>query len=217
MALSIAGTRSSPNWRSLPGNFDRLNARALYKSSNELGIPDLPAIQTVPAKLVSYNSRYSIENAQPGDAVHFFLDDYRFETVWSQPYRSLIRLAKVGMALTPDFSLWTEMPLAMQQWQVYRSRWCGMWMHASGIPAIPTISWSSPVSWNFCFLGVPRKSVVAISTVGVTDESYPLFEAGFLQMMDVLEPSRVLVYGRMVPILGQSGADTKFYPHRWRQ
>jgi Domain of unknown function (DUF4417) len=43
-------------------------------------------------------------------AVHFFLDNYRFETVWTRPKRGLSRIRSVGAALAPDFSLWRDMP-----------------------------------------------------------------------------------------------------------
>lgn len=213
--ISLTATRSSANWKSRPGNWDRVNIRAIFPSTNSLGIPDVPLATQIPGHLIGYNDKYRCDNAKPGDAVHFFLDDYRFETIWSQPERSLSRVQKAGMALSPDFSLWTQMPQAMQQWQVYRSRWCAVWMSQHGIAVTPTISWSTPESWKFAFLGVPKGSVVAISTVGVNAESMVFFKRGLDAMMFDVEPSKVLVYGRMLPAL--EGIDVQLYPHRWRQ
>lgn len=212
---SLTGTRTSHNWKSTPGNWDRLNTRALYASSNEYGIPDLPEAGFIPTELVPYNLPRAIEKAVPDSAVHFFLDDYRFETVWSQPNKSLSRIQRVGVALTPDFSLWREMPMVMQQWQVYRARWCGMWMYSHGIAVIPTVSWSTPESWKFCFLGIPRNSVVAISTVGTNDDAMPFFKRGVQAMVDEIDPSMVLVYGRMMDAF--AGLNVKLYDHYWRQ
>lgn len=214
MVLNLAVTRTSEKWRSKPGNFDRVNARAIFPSTNELGIPDLPQATLIPDGLVGYNDRYQLSHAHPGDAVHFFLDDYRFETMWSQPERSLSRVQQIKAALTPDFSLWTQMPLAMQQWQVYRSRWCGAWMAHHGIAVIPTISWSTPKSWDFAFLGIPTGSVVAISTVGVGQEAMPFFKRGLQAMIYQIEPSWILVHGRMLPAL--EGLNVTQYPHKWR-
>lgn len=214
MSFSLAATRSSDNWKSKPGNWDRQNTRAIYPSTNVLGIPDLPLIQAIPASLVPYNSPKRCTAASPGDAVHFFLDDYRFETVWSQPERSLSRIAKVGLALSPDFSLWTQMPLVMQQWQVYRSRWCAMWMIEHGIPCIPTVSWSTEESWDFCFLGIAPKSTVAISTVGINKHHLPMFTLGLEAMLDAVDPHQILVYGRILDVL--YGLPVQFYGHRWR-
>lgn len=215
LTAQLGATRSSHNWDKMPGNWDRLNTRALFDSDNSWGIPTLPLVTSVPDRLLAYNDRYGCDTAKPGDAVHFFLDDYRFETVWSQPNKSLSRIQRIGVALTPDFSLWREMPMVMQQWQVYRARWCGMWMYSHGIAVIPTVSWSTPESWKFCFLGIPRNSVVAISTVGTNDDAMPFFKRGVQAMVDEIDPSMVLVYGRMMDAF--QGLNVKLYDHYWRQ
>jgi len=219
MVVSLGHTRSSHNWQEMPGNWDRLNTRAIYPATHELGIPDLPAATDVPARLVGYNSRHGCENAQPGDCIHFFLDDYRFEVVWNKPERGLSRPARVGMSLTPDFSLWREMPPVMQQWQVYRSRWCGLWMLDHGVKVIPTISWSDEASYTYAFAGIAPQSVVAIATVGVKPGSYDMFGRGLQVMMNMLEPKAVLVYGRRLPVVDdlQGFADVVYYPSRWEK
>jgi hypothetical protein len=187
----------------MPGNWDRLNLRALWSSTNEWGIPDLPVARLEPNWLVAYNDRRGVERnaAHRGTgqtAVHFFLDDYRFETMWSKPERGLSRCQIVGAALTPDFSLWTNMPMVVQLWQVYRSRWCGAWLLHHGIDVVPTVSWSTPDTYGFAFAGIPTGSVVAVSTVGVwrDPDARALFVQGYVAMLDRLRPSLVLVYGK---------------------
>lgn len=39
-SMALAGTRSSHRWAEPPGNFDSLNCRAIFPSSNQWGIPD---------------------------------------------------------------------------------------------------------------------------------------------------------------------------------
>ncbi len=214
----LGATRSSHNWQQMPGNWDKLNTRALFNSDNSWGIPTLPLCTIVPDRLVAYNDRRACDTALLGSAVHFFLDDYRFETVWSKPERPVSRLKRVGVSLTPDFSLWREMPLAMQLWQVYRSRWCGCWMQFHGVPAIPTISWSTEDSYEFCFAGIPKGSTVAISTVGVRDDNAKAnFLLGLSEMMWRLRPSAVLCYGRLDDEQREhlGGTVVKTYPTRW--
>lgn len=215
---TVGATRTSHNWTEQPGNWDRLNCRALYASSNEWGIPDLPTALTSPARLVAYNDKHACETPETGDAVHFFLDDYRFETVWSKPERGLARCQRVGTALTPDFSLWTTMPRAMQVWQVYRSRWVGCWLAHHGVQVIPTIGWSTSDSYEFAFAGVPTGSVVAISTVGVQHDplARELFAEGYAAMLHHLLPSTVLAYGKLLP---EMTGDTPVlrYPTRWEK
>jgi hypothetical protein len=114
--------------------------------------------------------------------VHFFLDDYRFETVWSRPLRALEHLSKHRILLTPDFSLYADWPLVMQQWNVYRNRWCGRYWQALGFQVIPTLSWSTSESFDFCFDGIPQNSLVTVSAVGVdlsNPSQYKQFTEGF--------------------------------------
>ncbi|MCT2587787.1 DUF4417 domain-containing protein [Actinophytocola gossypii] len=226
--LELGATKSSHRWGEMPGGWDRLNTRALFASNNEWGIPDLPAATVEPARLVAYSSRAEClaaagrrERTGQRDAVHFFLDDYRFETVWTKPERGLSRCCSVGAALTPDFSLWRDMPLVMQLWQVYRSRWCGAWLLAHGIPVVPTVSWSTPDTYHprtgFAFAGIPTGSVVAVSTVGTwrDPEARALFTAGYAAMLDQLRPSTVLVYGKPPTEQAPAGTRVRCYPSRW--
>lgn len=217
--LSIAGTRSSHRWQELPGSFDTVNARAIYPSSNEYGIPDLPCANAMPARLLAYSDRTACRNPRDGDAAHFFLDDYRFETLWTKPERPLTRLQRVGLALTPDFSLWTGMPPVMQTWQTYRSRWCGMWMLAHGIRIIPTVSWSTPASYRYCFAGIAPGSVVALTATGVLRDrdALGLFGDGYTAMAELVQPSAVLCYGRWPAILDQLSVPVHEYPARWEE
>jgi hypothetical protein len=149
--------------------------------------------------------------------VHFFLDDYRFESVWQRPRKALSALAPYQTVLTPDFSLYQQWPLALQLFNTYRNRWCGAFWQSQGFTVIPTISWSAAESYDFCFLGVARRSLVAISTVGVA-WSRPLekrlFLDGFTEMVRRLQPSAVLCYGR-VPERCHELADIITYPTRW--
>jgi hypothetical protein len=166
--------------------------------------------------LLPYNARHAIAAARPGDAVHFFLDDYRFETVWSKPGRGLSRCRSVGAALTPDFSLWTNMPPVMQMWQVYRSRWCGAWLLQHGVQVIPTISWSTPDSYPYAFAGIATGSVVAVSTIGTVRDpaARELFAAGYTAMLNQIHPATVLVYGTP-PTCTVGDVPVRLYPSRW--
>lgn len=215
---ALGPTRSSWKWNEMPGNFDTCNTRALFASTNRWGIPDLPAQTLTPSHLVAYNDRAATDNPADGACVHFFLDDYRFETLWTKPSRPLSRLQRVGMALTPDFSIWSNMPPVMQMWQVYRARWCGAWMAHHGVAVIPTVGWAGVESFDFCFEGLPRYSTVAVSAVGVhrRKEALNAFARGLEEMLDRLEPCKVLVYGNLPPMLQDDDKLFQFYPTRWR-
>ena len=212
-------TRTSRRWQSKPGSFDTLHAQQLFPSGNSYGIPNLrhTSVERIPAWLVPYRQRIRVDEALDDGAVHFFLDDYRFETVWNRPVKALAALAPYQTVLTPDFSLYRDWPLLLQLWNTYRNRWCVRFWQEQGFTVFPTISWSTAVSYDFCFLGVPRRGVVAVATVGVDMKrplEYQLFVDGFREMVRQLEPLVVLAYGRL-PAACHELVEVITYPTRW--
>lgn len=212
-------TRTSHRWQSKPGRFDALHALELFSSDNALGIPCLAhvPVERVPQWLAPYRTRIRANEPPDDGAVHFFMDDYRFETVWSRPRKALEALAPYTTLLSPDFSLYRDWPLMLQMWNVYRNRWCGAFWQSRGFRVIPTVSWSTVESYEFCFLGLPRRSVVAVSAVGVQLED-PLegylFREGFREMAARLEPAVVLSYGPL-PAGCCELVEVVTYPTRW--
>lgn len=212
-------TRTSVRWQSKPGSFDTLHAGHCFPASNHYGIPDLAAAPStrLPVWLVPYRQRIRANRPLDDGAVHFFVDDYRFESVWSRPYKALEALAPYTTLLSPDFSLYRDWPLTLQLWNTYRNRWCGRFWQEQGFIVIPSLSWSTVLSYDFCFLGVPRRSVVAVSAVGVNSGNpleYQLFVAGFIEMVRQLEPTVVLSYGPL-PAMCQEWVKVVTYPTRW--
>jgi hypothetical protein len=111
--------------------------------------------------------------------------------------QTLSGIQKWGVALTPDFSLYYNAPRIIQIWNTYRTRWVGCWWAANDITVIPTVSWGTQASYDFCFLGLPERSVLAVSTVGTQNDASlkQPFLAGFREMVQRLQPTRVMTYG----------------------
>lgn len=127
------------------------------------------------------------------------MNDGEFECLWRNPERYVERLKKFKGILTPDFSLYTDMPLAMQIWNVYRSRIMGVIFEEKGIKVIPTISWSDSRSFDFAFDGIPKHSVVSVSSVGIWKNKsfYDLFLQGLSVMLQELQPACIVFYGKI--------------------
>jgi len=199
-----------------PGNWDALHATHLFPTNNRYGIPEMAHVPlaAVPDDLIPYRYRVRNPDNRVGKAVHFFVDDYRFETTWSRSGQALRFLSKYKTLLSPDFSLYRDMPQAMQIWNTYRNRWCGAYWTSLGFTVIPSISWSDDASFAFCFLGIPQRSLVAVATVGVKGDaaSEMHFRQGFNAMLDALNPSAVLCYGSPVRGMGER-VDVIIYPH----
>lgn len=195
-------TRSIENWNDIPGNLDCLNAQMLFPSDNKYGIPDLLADDFIPSDLVPYGTEVRRSYAQTkGKCVHFFLDDYKFEPLWNKPIKTRQPIITVGQALTPDFSLYRDYPIALQIYNTYRNRWLGRYWQQFGVQVIPTVGWSDEKSYDFCFEGVPKNSVVAVGTVGINNkENKKIFCQGFEKMCEILEPKSLIVYGETEPL-----------------
>lgn len=138
-----------------------------------------------------------LTSQQYDKGIHFYIDDYQFERVWNSPHEYMDKLARFDCCLTPDFSLYTEMPLAMQIWNTYRSRLIGQIMQTYGIDVVPTLSWCREDSLEFCFDGIEPGGTVSVSTIGVKtdDTASELWVAGMDEAIRKLHPECVVVYG----------------------
>jgi hypothetical protein len=179
---------------------DAYNLREVNASHCE-GPLDMPAIEPVdfkPTALLPFN--YAKTATDKAQTLHFFIDDYQFERLWASPSRYLDLVLSFEAALTPDFSLYMDMPLPMQRWNEYRRRALGNYWQRHGAVVVPTLSWSDERSYGFCFDGLPCRSTVAVSTVGVkvSDAALAAWRAGMAEAMRRLEPARILVYGGLV-------------------
>lgn len=149
----------------------------------------------VPDKLIGFN--YAKTNKDKDVGVHFYVDDYQFERVWNDPEKYLYILADYDCVLSPDFSLYMDMPMAMKIWNVYRSRQIGAYYQSRGLHVIPTLSWAEQETFCFCFQGIEKNSVVSVSTVGVkkSKEALDIWTDGMNEAIRQLEPSTILEYG----------------------
>ena len=149
----------------------------------------------IPTDLIGFNYAKTSQDKNVG--IHFYIDDYQFERLWNAPEKYLDILSEYECILTPDFSLYMDMPMPMKIWNVYRSRQIGAYYQARGIKVIPTISWAEAETFEFCFLGIPKGSIVSVSTIGVkqNSEALEVWEEGMKAMIEQIEPSTILVYG----------------------
>ena len=161
-------------------------------------MPVIEPVQHIPRDLIGFN--YALTAPDKTSGIHFYVDDYQFERGWNQPDMYLDKLSEFDCMLTPDFSLYTEMPIAMKIWNTYRSRLIGQMAQRMGITVIPTVSWCEAETFSFCFDGLPKRSVLSISTIGVKSEDYnfSLWKAGVDEMIKRLKPKTLLIYGGKV-------------------
>ncbi len=144
----------------------------------------------------------SIKEAPKNTGVHFFLDDYQFERIWRQPYVMFERMKKKGFScvITPDFSTYDNMPLAMKIWNMYRSRMIGQMLQDYGFDVIPNLRYFGEGTLDFCLDGLPEGGVIIDSTVGIVrDERYlKMFAEEMDYAIKRLRPECVIMYGTKI-------------------
>lgn len=168
------------------------------RTEGKYNMPTLEPTDHIPSKLQGFN--YVLNKPDYEAGVHFFLDDYQFERIWQRPDFYIEKLTDFDCVLTPDFSLYIDMPVAMQVWNIYRSRLIGQIMQDYGITVIPTVSWAYKSSFDFCFDGLPKNATLAVSTIGVKQdkEQFQIWVDGMDEMIKRLTPKRIVVYGGKV-------------------
>jgi len=130
--------------------------------------------------------------------VHFFVDDYDFGTPCEDPEKTLALYSQYRFCLTPDYSVYAEMPAWRQLESVAHSRWCGAWWQSKGMTVIPTISWDRYPSFDFCFEGIETGSIVAVATYACRLQRMS-FMRGYDAMFERINPHAIICYGTPFP------------------
>lgn len=156
-------------------------------------IEDVP--QIVPEEIILFTEMKKSHNHDAW--VHFYTDDRRFNCIWNSPTKYLAQFKRFQGVISPDFSVYRDMPLSVQLYAVYRSRAVGFWLTTQGVPVIPNVRWGDERSYEFCFHGVIPNSTVAVGTNGCLQDptDRALFRQGLDEMCHRLNPKTILVYG----------------------
>lgn len=136
--------------------------------------------------------------------VHFFLYDYKFEDIWKKPDKYVNILKNYRAVLTPDFSMYLEMPIPLKMYNTFRNRWCGAYLVSKGINVIPTVNWGNEDTFDFCFDGIEKGSTVAVSTYMVSEhnnhaDQKDFFMKGYNEMLRKIEPQNIICYNTPFP------------------
>ena len=169
----------------------------LFPLDGPLGIPKL-----VPAHLndcipwIPFNCVMS-DRQREAHGVHFFIDDYLFQRAWNDPCRYAHLLSGYQAVMTPDFSMFTDYPVAVQLYNHWRKHQLGAYWQSLGLTVIPSICWSDHDSYAWCFDGEPVGGTVAVSSVGTQKNplARTLFLDGYSEMMRHLQPEKIIFFG----------------------
>ena len=128
--------------------------------------------------------------------LHFYIYDYFFESVWNMPERYLPLFKKFKGVITPDFSLYRNMPLAMQIWSTYKNRALSYWLQKNGINIVYNVRWGDSRFYAFAFEGLAKGGTYAVSSNGCIQDKADrrCFVKGLEKMIEVLQPDTIVNY-----------------------
>lgn len=161
----------------------------------ELEIPCIEREDRLPKKLIPFSK--AIRGKDYDTWVHFYEDDVSFERLWNQPNKYLAIIKKYAGVISPDFSMYRDMPLVMQQWNIYRNRAIAHWLQENGVPVITNVRWSDERTFDLCCTGVPVNSTIAIGSHGCVRllQEREYFVQGLDYVVSRLKPKTIIVYG----------------------
>lgn len=164
-----------------------------------IGDYDIPYVESnneIPEKLITFSK--CLKSVDFDCWVVFYEDDSVFERLWNNPQKYLPILKKFKGVVGPDFSLYGDYPIAIQIFNVYRSRIITHWLKQNGIKVIPNVRWSTKYTYSFCFDGLKKNDIVFIGSHGCSKKrnDKQLFYDGLMQMISIIEPKAICVYGK---------------------
>ena len=175
-------------------------ARNQFKVIGKYGMPIIKKqkIDLDKIDLLGYVKTKPNDEENKDKTIHFFTYDWNFETVYEKPEQSLEKLDQYYALLSPEFSLYWDMPKAVQIYNTFKNRWCGAFWQKMGKIVIPTICSAGEESYDFCFDGIEEGSVVAISTYRREQYKREILKS-YNKMLEVIKPSAIIIYGEAFP------------------
>ena len=148
----------------------------LVRTAEFCGIFEIPRIKKpeefiIPKDTIPFSLR--CKTTDYSEFVVFYEHDIRFSDVLLATDDYLDELRNFPGVVSPDCSLYRDMPLVLQIANTYMNRAVGHYLQSQGIYVIPNIRWGDERSYTTCelpekfaFAGVEKHSIVSVGTYG---------------------------------------------------
>lgn len=182
--------------------------------TGDAGIPVLQRMNNiqVPKGLISFPKSKNTLNKS--NYVHFYIHDDYFKCIFNHPEKYVELFKTFDGIISPDPTMFIDNSKCLLETSTYMNRAFAFYYAKKGIPVIPNVRWTNEKSFPFCFLGIPKRYIVAISTHGCckTKKQKEDFKKGLAKMLEVLEPTDVIVHGAMPKVIFDEFMDiTRFH------
>ncbi len=157
--------------------------------------PEIKPTHDIPNRVIKFSKALSCKDCDQW--IHFYEDDSQFERVWNNPRKYLNLFKRFNGVILPDFSLYRDMPLVMQLWNIYRSRAIGTWLQANGIKVIPNIRYGDYRTFRCCCDGISSNCTIAVGSNGTVKhkDDRDIFFKGLDVVTSCLKPETIVIYG----------------------
>lgn len=173
----------------------------------------------IPKSMIPFSERNKSKNFE--EFVCFYEHDIRFRDILTATKEQIASLKKFKGVISPDCSLYYDMPLVLQMTNTYLNRQIGHYLQTQGIYVIPNVRWGDeriytriiPDELPFAFLGLEKHGIYSIGTYGCckTSEYKHHLKEGLRSFIKEIEPEIILVYGAMPDsVFGEFKKDVQF-------
>lgn len=152
----------------------------------------------------------SSENTNNTILINFNYDNI-LNRIWNDPLKYIPKYQEFYAVCTPDYSIYPNMNLNEIRFNVFKNRYLGCLWQYYGIKVISTIQWGDESTFDFCFDGVEKGSVVIISTLGCQNNK-DFFLKGFEELKRRIEPKLIIVFGKLI-----TGMTGKFIQYSYKE
>lgn len=199
----------------------------------EAGMPILEAVDFVPTALISQNiAKAKRKNVhKPEGTVHYFVDDYRFPRV--TPFLTETELKNTAITFEKeakwlkeyeavcsiDYSPYADWSNGRCYINTFLNHLSGAVWQSHGLIVIPTVTWSTPNTYAYCFTGLEKGGTYVVSATGCNspekrwrDACLKIYRDGMKEFVKRIEPMRILVHGsKEAPDADYGNAEVIFY------
>lgn len=165
------------------------------------GVEKIPIIHGAsrmikPSRLVRFDEWKSVRNSQ-NVVLHFYTSDQRMQHVLNNPARWTYKLSNATAVISPDLSLFQDYPPSLRITNTRVNRAVAAHWQSHGVEVIANVRWNDPSDYEYCFLGCPSQSQVAVSSVTMMRNRVDRRNLihGFHELLYRLEPTSVIWHG----------------------
>lgn len=168
---------------------------AVYDGPDEM--PCIKSSDNLPERVISFTK--ALKSQDYNQWIHFYEHDCKIECIWNNPRKYLPIIKRFKGIISPDFSVYYDMPLAMQKWNIYRGRALSNWFGQNGVEVIPNLRWGDSRTYEITCCGIEKDKTIAVGTHGcIKSNSDKInFIDGLDYTIQKLTPKNIVVYGRI--------------------